>query len=119
MDELKLLIEMVSNLPSLAVWVLVGYLVYKVVVIGSIYGLARFGIEKLHGWATRDKTKEISLVLDGVAWGSGKEAFVAQLRRIVGAPEAPHGYYMMTTHAEWLREAIDDKIAKDQARKAA
>jgi len=117
MEELKLLIEMVSNLPSLAVWVLVGYLVYKVVVIGSIYGLARFGIEKLHGWATRDKTKEISLVMDDVAWGSGKEAFVNQLRRIVGAPESPHGYYMMATHAEWLRQAIDDKIAKDQAGK--
>lgn len=35
MDELKLLIEMVSNLPSLAVWVLVGYLAYKVAVVGG------------------------------------------------------------------------------------
>lgn len=117
MDELKLLIEMVSNLPSLAVWVLVGYLVYKVVVIGSIYGLARFGVEKLHSWAMRDKVKDVRLVLDGVAWGSGKAEFVAQLHRIVGLPDTSHGYYINTTSAEWLQKAIDDKIAKDNASK--
>ncbi len=48
MDELKMLIEMVANLPSLAVWVLVGYLVYKISVIGSIYGVIRLLIIKAH-----------------------------------------------------------------------
>jgi len=51
MDELKLLIDMVANLPTLAVWVLVGYLAYKVVVVGSIYGVIRLLIIKGHDGA--------------------------------------------------------------------
>lgn len=48
MDELKLLIEMVANLPQLATWVLVGFLIYKVSVVGSIYGVIRLLIIKAH-----------------------------------------------------------------------
>ncbi len=35
MEELKLLIEMVADLPQMALWVLVGFFVYKVVIVGS------------------------------------------------------------------------------------
>ena len=48
MEELKLLISMVADLPALAVWVLVGYLVYKISVVGSIYGVIRLLIVKAH-----------------------------------------------------------------------
>ena len=48
MDELKLLISMVNDLPTLATWVLVGYLIYKITVIGSIYGVIRLLIVKAH-----------------------------------------------------------------------
>lgn len=48
MEELKLLISMVADLPALAVWVLVGYLCYKIAVIGSIYGVIRLLIVKAH-----------------------------------------------------------------------
>ena len=44
MDELKILIGMVADLPQLAIWVLVAFYAYKVVVIGSVYGLLRFVI---------------------------------------------------------------------------
>ena len=48
MDELKLLIDMVKDLPTLAVWVLVGFLGYKLVVIGSVFGVVRLLIIKVH-----------------------------------------------------------------------
>ena len=48
MEELKLLISMVNDLPALATWVLVGYLIYKITVIGSIYGVIRLLIVKMH-----------------------------------------------------------------------
>ena len=35
MDELKTLIEAVAGLPTLTLWVLVGYLVYKLAIVGS------------------------------------------------------------------------------------
>ena len=48
MEELKLLISMVNDLPALATWVLVGHLIYKITVIGSIYGVIRLLIVKMH-----------------------------------------------------------------------
>ena len=48
MEELKLLISMVNDLPAPATWVLVGYLIYKITVIGSIYGVIRLLIVKTH-----------------------------------------------------------------------
>lgn len=119
MDELKLLIEMVANLPTLAVWVLVGYLVYKIVVIGSIYGLIRFGIDKLHNWLTSParKSVEIRVLLDGEVMGASMEPLIAQLRRIKKA----NLHFIHESEVDWLRQAIDDRITKDAeeaARKA-
>ncbi len=55
-DELKELIQLVNGLPHLALWVAAGFWAYKVIVIGSIYGLIRFFIEKAHDWLTAPKT---------------------------------------------------------------
>ncbi len=59
MEELKLLIEAVAGLPTITLWVLVGYLVYKLAVIGSIYGVIRFGIEKFVEWKTKPRDFKI------------------------------------------------------------
>jgi hypothetical protein len=45
MEELKLLIGMVSDLPAMAIWVLAGYLLYKLVVVGSIFGVIKFCVD--------------------------------------------------------------------------
>lgn len=57
MDELKLLVELVADLPQMALWVLAGFFVYKITVVGSIYGVARLLITKIHCWiiSLRDK----------------------------------------------------------------
>lgn len=52
MDELKLIIETVANLPTLTAWVLCGYLIYKLSIVGSIYGLIRYAIHKFVEWRT-------------------------------------------------------------------
>ena len=52
MEELKLLVATVAGLPTLTVWVLCGYLVYKLTIIGSLYGVIRFGILKFVEWRT-------------------------------------------------------------------
>lgn len=118
MDELKLLIEMVANLPTLAVWVLVGYLVYKIAVIGSIYGLIRFGIDKLHDYkAHRHErtTVEIRATLDGMCITSDgtHNALIAQIDRIKGKRTGISSSYIHRQSVEWLREAIDAKEQLD------
>lgn len=55
MEEIKLLVEAVAKLPNAALWVLLGYLVYKLSVVGSIYGLIRFAIDKTHSWLTKPR----------------------------------------------------------------
>jgi hypothetical protein len=66
MEELKILIEMVSHLPTMMVWVLVGYLIYKVSIIGSIYGVIRLLIVKLHDWAVKPKEEIVTQSLGGL-----------------------------------------------------
>lgn len=48
MEELKLLVEMVSNLPSMALWVIAFFFAYKVIVVGSIYGVIKFVAQKIY-----------------------------------------------------------------------
>lgn len=103
MEELKLLIEMVTNLPTLAVWVLVGYLVYKVAVIGSIYGLARFTVDKLHNWLVTEKSK--TCVVDtgkiGCINADVGDLVRAQIRRLTSSN------YIHESDVSKLRLAID------------
>lgn len=68
MDELKVLIGMVAGLPGLAIWVLVAFYAYKVVVIGSIYGLVRFIVARVADLVTTrrlafDITEEVNGLL--------------------------------------------------------
>ena len=107
MDELKMLIEMVANLPALAVWVLVGYLAYKIVVIGSIYGLVRFAIDKLYNWLTHDgprrfdPDKYVSLI------NGAQPKLIAQLHRIKKG-----SLYIHESDVLWLEKVLDEALAK-------
>lgn len=84
MEELKLLIEMVSTLPTMAIWVLVGFFAYKVICVGSIYGVIRLGITKLHDVIVARKVeyKEIRPMIDGICIKAETNALMAQLHRI-------------------------------------
>jgi hypothetical protein len=53
MDELKTLVEVVANLPSLTVWVLAGFLLYKLATLASMYALLQLVVVKIHDYKTR------------------------------------------------------------------
>ena len=92
---------MVANLPTLAVRVLVGYLAYKVAVIGSIYGVIRLLIVKMHDW----KTKPVVFKIGAKALDEETaEALQAQIARICSS-----SYYHMSD-VQKLREALDAKL---------
>ena len=103
MEDLKLLIEMVANLPTLTVWVLVGYLIYKITVIGSIYGVIRLLIVKIHDWATKPKTIMFKIGTKPID-ESTAEALKEQLARIC------YGPYFYMSDVQKLREALDWKL---------
>lgn len=120
MDELKLLIDLVSALPAMAVWVLVGFYVYKVVVIGSVYGVARYVAGRLFDWLSQRKVeyKEVRPMLDGMCVRGTTDELVAQIARLRGAGLKIDSKYIHGHDVQWLREAIDDKFAKDAAAEA-
>ena len=70
MDELKVLIEALAEMPTLAIWVVAMYFFFKIVVIGSVYGVIRYVTMQIHDWAVKKKepdliVKQNNMVLDG------------------------------------------------------
>ena len=107
MDELKLLIEMVSSLPAMAAWVLVGFFAYKVVVIGSVYGVIRLLITKTHDWLT--KPKVVVYDLRGICINEPVSlALTAQISRL---PKTTYNYLHASDVVD-LAEAIDGILLK-------
>jgi hypothetical protein len=118
MDELKLLIEMVAHLPAMALWVLVGFFAYKVVIVGSIYGVIRFVAGRLFDWLQQQKAreveyKEIRPMLDGMCIKTETDRLIAQLNRVRGKGVGIKSDYIHAQSVEWLRDAIDKKIESE------
>ena len=59
-EALREIVGMVKDLPEFALWILFGYLFYKLFVIGSIYGVIRLGINKYFNYA-KGKNKAVTL----------------------------------------------------------
>src|SRR5690606_22018047 len=127
MDELKMLIELVRDLPALAIWLLVAFYGYKVIIVGFIYGVIRFTVDRLHSWLTTPKERlervDIQGVINGMTITSGNchSELVAQLNRVRGKNLGIESDYIHSQSVQWLRDAIDAKEAADadRARKAA
>lgn len=122
MEELKLLIEAVAGLPTLTLWVLVGFLIYKLAMIGSVYGVIRFGIEKFVEWKTTPKheliqsthlVKNMSITSDGTF-----DDLLVQLSRLVGKGVGIETKYIHSQTVDWLREAITEKELREAEKKA-
>lgn len=115
MEELKLLVEMVANLPGMALWVIALFFFYKLFIVGSIYGVIRLGINQLHSWLVHRKVNfvEIRPLLEGMTISGSKEALIAQIHRIRGRGLRIKSDYIHEASVDWLREAIDAKMLKD------
>mgnify|MGYP003553173947 FL=1 len=119
MDELKLLIEMVAGLPAMATWVLVGFFAYKVIVIGSVYGLVRYVTGQVFGWLMSPtyKTKEIRPLVDGMCISGHLDDLMIEIRRIRGKGLGVPSEYAHGASVAWLRKAIDAQEALDRQSK--
>ena len=59
MEELKILIDAVSNMPKLAIWVVAMYFLFKISIVGSVYGVIRFVTQKLHDVLVKKKEPNV------------------------------------------------------------
>lgn len=107
-DELKELVAVVNSLPQLALWVAVGFWAYKVIIIGSVYGVIKLAINKGYAAYTQPRNADMTTVLDGTTYYFNKLALIDQLTRIL-----PSKHERQDEAIQWLSEAITAKIEKD------
>lgn len=108
MEELKEILHIIAGLPSLTVWVLVGFLVYKLAVIGSVYGTIRFGIQQFVVWRASSNTRTFrmgSRLIDEAA----SEALQGQIVRL-----ASNTGYIHHSDVIRLQRAIDAMLEKEK-----
>ena len=119
MDELKTLIEAVAGLPTLTLWVLVGYLVYKLAIVGSWFAIASLCVDKLHNWLITPKTELVQRqdVLKYLVIENCFESLMIQLHRIRNKGVDNNSDYIHSSDVNWLRDAIDEKEANDSKNK--
>lgn len=100
MEEIKVILEMVASLPNAAMWVLVGFLFYKLSLMASTVALLRLFIIRGFDWL--GKPRCIEMTLDSVCLTKdvemGLRAELARLSRT--------GYIYMSDVVK-LREALD------------
>lgn len=129
MEELKILVGMVADLPGTALWVVGGYFVYKIVIVGSVYGTIKFALDKVRhivqirneasvACITEQKRTEVvdtkiesmCIVRDGTYQHIIRSLEMVKDRNLTEGS----GMYIHHSEAKWLREAIQDKILKDK-----
>lgn len=115
MEEIiKSVMEALAASPQLALWALVVVYAYKVVVVGSVYGVIRFIFDRWHSAYTTPKHKleviDIEAKLRSMTIQSCHEDLIAQLERLRGIKSGTGGMYIHYTDVQWLRAAIDERI---------
>ena len=121
-EELKTLLDMVAELPTMALWLLGGFFLFKLIVYLSTTGAIVYGLKLLFDtvitcWKTERPPRKFqqSVKLDDeVIDDVTKERFLTFLKRC----KKTTGIYLHNTDLRWLEEAVRDKEIKDFQGKA-
>lgn len=120
MDEIETLLKLINGLPNLALWVLAVFYAYKVVIVGSIYGVIRFLADRLFQYGVHKKAKTVDFSLYDAVQGLTintdvtKNELIQQIRRIGGKGINIESRFIHLDSVKWLREAIDAKEKEDE-----
>jgi len=120
MDELKILVDIVKDLPNAVLYVLAGFLFYKLFLLGSItaalYKAFSLLIVKVHDWKCNGTiNKNYSFRIGSLCITGVDDNLMEQLKRIRNQRVKIDSQYIHGSDVCWLSEAIDDKIEKDRA----
>lgn len=127
MEELKSLLELIGKLPNVGLAILAGYLFYKCFIVGSVYAVIRFCVDKIHDMIVTAlkqrelrKTTPVEMVpmIEGMCVNGVADDFKVQLRRLIGKSYHGSTAYVHGSAVDWLRKAIDDRERNDEIEKA-
>lgn len=110
--------QILKDLPELAIWILLGILLYKVVIVGSIFGLIKLAILKLHDFLTKPKVlppKEVSLDGYFIVHDGTYKKFRSVLEEMIhyNSKNSVRNVYLHSQDVDFIKEAILEKRAKE------
>lgn len=119
MEEIKTLVNAVAGLPNLAVWVVLGFLLYKMSILASLYGTIRFVAQKTHGFGVAKKTaapivREIHDKMGEIYIHS--PASLQSLLSHIAVRDSPNKSpnHIHTSDVDWLRSVVMKAIKEEQ-----
>jgi hypothetical protein len=113
-EELEALAKAIAGLPHLALYAMIGFLLYKLAVIGSVYGVIKMAIDRWHSWATHEKviTTVMNFKSVYVIFDDALEACLLSVCHRPGRSERKDTW-LYSGDMQWLKEAIDEKKARE------
>ena len=130
-EELQAILELLGDMTGIAGWVFGGWLAFKAIILlsttGAIVYLTSLGINRLSQWlelttkASVDKdkiskqvTKEDIIIKGMCIIDDGAYDFVVDsLKRVKNHVNAGNGSYIHSGGANWLHDAVAEKIERD------
>lgn len=121
-DELKMILDAIGDLSGVALWVVGGFLIYKLVMYlstaGAMVYVSKLLIIKLHDVAITRKTKgprDITSDIRSICISSDgtDERMLDLLRRIKAKNNGNHSSYIHDTGFEWLEAAVNEKEERE------
>lgn len=113
-DELKQLLTLVEKMPSMVLWTLFGFAVFKIIIYlsttGSIVFVLKLVVERWFSYATRDPApKRVSMDDIWVTSNGAYEKFKLTLLKL----KKDHLHYLHDSEVLWLQDAIKEKLYRE------
>lgn len=107
-----------KDLPDLAIWILIGILFYKTVIIGSIFSVTKLLINKVHDAITKPKVIEKKVTLDDmfITHDGTYEKFKSIISEMIyynGGDASSKGRFLHSSDVEFIKQAIIEKRKRD------
>lgn len=111
-EALKEIVGIIKDLPEMALWILSGYFFYKLFIVGSVYGVIRLAIIKIHDYMVRPK-EEIKKITLSEKFITSDKAYDEFLLLIDSLLAAQNSKYVHSSGVRWLKDAVKEKATKD------
>lgn len=121
MDLLIEILKIIQELSGPALWVggitITLLFAYKVIIVGSVYGVIKFTVQKLHDVLVKPthekKVIDIEGEIQGIAITNCVPALLTQIKRVRGKGTSINSDYIHLPDVNWLADAITEKMEKE------
>lgn len=115
-EILKELAQVFKDLPNAAIWVAGGILFYKLTIVGSVFGIIKLAINKVHDILTREKVVTTRVDLEGhfITHDGTYRRFVDFLR-VFKKERSTEDYQKLYLHdhdVEFIINAVNEALDK-------